>query len=174
VVNGNLRQFPAVQTDEHEKHGRSVLYLVPKPPAKNVMKLLQNEKKRLRFRARFTDPKDAADEQRRFIITYFTADDTISVYEESINNSGRWSGKFLERGRVLKPDPTRGSAAVVYYGIEVRPHKGREGTQEDRRMMGGRGTFVCVCLSVCLCAYVFGRALANALVLRLASKGLTS
>jgi len=96
----------------------SVLYLVPKPPAKNVMKMLQNEKKRLRFRARFTDPKDAADEQRRFIITYFTADDTIAVYEESINNSGRWSGKFLERGRVLKPDPTRGSAAVVYYGIE--------------------------------------------------------
>ena len=86
------------------------------------MKMLQNEKKRLRFRARFSDPKDAADEQRRFIITYFTADDTISVYEESINNSGRWSGKFLERGRVLKPDPTRGSAAVVYYGIEVRPH----------------------------------------------------
>jgi len=28
----------------------SVLYLVPKPPAKNVMKMLQNEKKRLRFR----------------------------------------------------------------------------------------------------------------------------
>jgi hypothetical protein len=97
----------------------SVLYLVPKPPAKNVMKMLQNEKKRLRFRARFTSPKDAADEQRRFIITYFTADDTISVYEESINNSGRWSGKFLERGRILKPDPTRGAAAVIYYGIEV-------------------------------------------------------
>jgi nitrite reductase/ring-hydroxylating ferredoxin subunit len=56
--------------------------LVPKPPAKNVMKMLQNEKKRLRFRARFADPKDAADEQRRFIITYFTADDTIAVYEE--------------------------------------------------------------------------------------------
>jgi len=32
--------------------------------------------------ARFTNPKDAADEQRRFIITYFTADDTLSVYEE--------------------------------------------------------------------------------------------
>ena len=116
-----LRPLQHAETDEHEKCGRSVLYLVPKPPAKNVMKMLQNEKKRLRFRARFTDPKDAADEQRRFIITYFTADDTISVYEESINNSGRWSGKFLERGRVLKPDPTRGSAAVVYYGIEVRP-----------------------------------------------------
>ena len=117
-----------------------MLYLVPKPPAKNVMKMLQNEKKRLRFRARFTDPKDAADEQRRFIITYFTADDTIAVYEESINNSGRWSGKFLERGRVLKPDPTRGSAAVVYYGIEVRPQK--EGGRE-----GGRGLACkCVCI----------------------------
>ena len=28
------------------------------------------------------------------------------------------SGKFLERGRILKPDPVRGSAAVVYYGLE--------------------------------------------------------
>ena len=114
------------------------------------MKMLQNEKKRLRFRARFTDPKDAADEQRRFIITYFTADDTIAVYEESINNSGRWSGKFLERGRVLKPDPTRGSAAVVYYGIEVRPQK--EGGRE-----GGRGLACkCVCMCVCVrvCAYM--------------------
>jgi hypothetical protein len=112
------------------------------------MKMLQNEKKRLRFRARFSDPKDAADEQRRFIITYFTADDTISVYEESINNSGRWSGKFLERGRVLKPDPTRGSAAVVYYGIEVRPNKGRDGMQEDRRE--GEARF-CVCARLCVC-----------------------
>ena len=27
-------------------------------------------------------------------------------------------GKFLERGRILKPDPVRGSAAVVYYGLD--------------------------------------------------------
>ncbi len=110
------------------------------------MKMLQNEKKRLRFRARFSDPKDAADEQRRFIITYFTADDTISVYEESINNSGRWSGKFLERGRVLKPDPTRGSAAVVYYGIEVRPNKGRDGMPR----IEGRERHVFVCVRACV------------------------
>lgn len=96
----------------------SVLYLVPKPPAKDTMKMLQNEKKRLRFRAKLSDPKDPADEERRFIMTYFMADDTISVYEETINNAGRWSGKFLERGRILKPDPVRGAAAVVYYGIE--------------------------------------------------------
>jgi hypothetical protein len=123
------------------------------------MKMLQNEKKRLRFRARFTDPKDAADEQRRFIITYFTADDTVSVYEESINNSGRWSGKFLERGRVLKPDLTRGSAAVVYYGVEVRPHSGKDGMQQDRREEEAR-VCVCaracvfVCQSVCVCVRV--------------------
>jgi len=80
----------------------SVLYLVPKPPAKNIMKMLQNEKKRLRFRARFSEPKDAADEQRRFIITYFMADDTISVYEETINNSGRWSGRLRLCGRLVE------------------------------------------------------------------------
>ena len=129
---------------------------------------------------RLSEPKDVADEERRFIVTYFTADDTLSVYEETyaifpkpesrvpnpearntrpsicppccvqrtrrgkdraltpsnallhpcshahlapmlssrINNSGRTSGKFLERGRTLKPDPVLGKAAVVYYGIE--------------------------------------------------------
>ncbi|EKX54321.1 hypothetical protein GUITHDRAFT_99798 [Guillardia theta CCMP2712] len=96
----------------------SVLYLVPKPPHKSFQKMLDNEKKRLRFRARLAKPKDSLDEQRRFIITYFMGDDSISVYEETINNSGRVGGKFLERSKIAKPDPELGSSNLEYYEIQ--------------------------------------------------------
>jgi len=47
-INPQVPAYSGLGTQE-DSFG-SVLYLVPKPPAKNVMKMLQNEKKRLRFR----------------------------------------------------------------------------------------------------------------------------
>ena len=40
----------------------------------------------------------------RFIISYFLSDDTIIVFEPPQRNSGILGGKFLERGRIKKPD----------------------------------------------------------------------
>lgn len=40
----------------------------------------------------------------RFIISYFLSDDTILVFEPPQRNSGILGGKFLERGRIKKPD----------------------------------------------------------------------
>jgi hypothetical protein len=37
------------------------------------------------------------DIERRFLISFFMADDTIQVYEVNNRNSGIWEGKFLER-----------------------------------------------------------------------------
>lgn len=39
-----------------------------------------------------------ADEDRQFVLSYFMNDDTISVFEPPIRNSGMIGGKFLERG----------------------------------------------------------------------------
>jgi hypothetical protein len=50
------------------------------PPKKNFNKQLENEKKVLRYAASLNTDK-AEDKHRKFIISYFTADDTISVYE---------------------------------------------------------------------------------------------
>ncbi|XP_038125122.1 EF-hand domain-containing family member C2 isoform X2 [Cyprinodon tularosa] len=47
-----------------------------------------------------TDPVDT---ERRFIITFYLSDDSISVFEKPQKNSGVLGGKFLERRRVLKP-----------------------------------------------------------------------
>ena len=35
--------------------------------------------------------------ERRFIISYYLADNTVSVYEPPVRNSGIEQGKFLER-----------------------------------------------------------------------------
>ena len=37
------------------------------------------------------------DKERRFIISFYLADDTISVFENQQRNSGFMEGKFLER-----------------------------------------------------------------------------
>lgn len=39
------------------------------------------------------------DQNRRFLISFFMADDSIQVYEIQNRNSGIWEGKFLERGK---------------------------------------------------------------------------
>ena len=43
-----------------------------------------------------TIPEDI---ERRFIISYFLADNTVAIYEPLKRNSGVVEGKFLERGR---------------------------------------------------------------------------
>lgn len=46
------------------------------------------------------------DKNRRFILSYFLADDTISIYEPPVKNSGITGGKYLKRTKVTKPGST--------------------------------------------------------------------
>lgn len=46
------------------------------------------------------------DKNRRFILSYFLADDTISIYEPPVKNSGILGGKYLKRTKVTKPGST--------------------------------------------------------------------
>jgi hypothetical protein len=70
--------------------------LLPDKPKKDFFKYVDNEKKILRFTAKLNNkiPEDA---DRRFIISFFLADDTISIFEPAQKNSGIIEGKFLER-----------------------------------------------------------------------------
>ena len=49
----------------------------------------------------------------RFIISYFLSDDTLLVFEPLQRNSGILGGKFMERGRIKKPDGVNYFAAQV-------------------------------------------------------------
>jgi len=75
-----------------------VYRLDPKPPKRDFFKYVDNDKVILRYTAKLntTIPEDL---ERRFIISYYLADNTISIYEPSKRNSGIVEGKFLERGR---------------------------------------------------------------------------
>lgn len=46
------------------------------------------------------------DEDRRFTLSYFLSDDTISIFEKPTRNTGVIGGKFLKKTRVRKPGTT--------------------------------------------------------------------
>jgi hypothetical protein len=60
------------------------------------------------------------DDVRQFVISYFMNDDTISVFEPPIRNSGILGGKFLERGIKYKPGTEEAyTYKDLYVGAEV-------------------------------------------------------
>ena len=44
------------------------------------------------------------DVDRKFIISFYLSDDTVSIYEPAQKNSGIVEGKFLERGKYKNVD----------------------------------------------------------------------
>jgi hypothetical protein len=73
--------------------------LVIKPHRRDEKKLVQMEGKTLRFSCKIVNNR-IADQGRRFVIRYFLADDSITVYEPPVHNSGLVGGKFIRRMRV--------------------------------------------------------------------------
>jgi len=81
---------------------QSCLSLVPQPPKKDFIKMLENDNKVLRYEA-ILESVRAEDKLRRFIISYRLSDDMVTIHEKAQRNSGIIGGKFLERTRVCKP-----------------------------------------------------------------------
>eukprot|EP00794_Sanderia_malayensis_P011887 gene11887-13119_t len=81
---------------------QSCLSLVPQPPKKDFIKMLENDNKVLRYEGVLKSVRQE-DKDRRFIISYRLSDDMITIYEPPQRNSGVLGGKFLERTKVRKP-----------------------------------------------------------------------
>lgn len=96
----------------------SVTSLVPKPPKKDFKKMEKYDHMLLRFSGRLISSRKEQAE-RRFVITYFLADDTSLIYEPEQRNSGVINGKFLERGAYKKPDGTRYLLPDFVIGAEI-------------------------------------------------------
>ena len=77
--------------------------LIPKKPKIDFFKYVDNDRKILRYTARFNTqiPEDV---DRRFIISFYLADDTISVFEPAQKNSGFLEGPFLKRNKYKNVD----------------------------------------------------------------------
>merc|ERR1712164_2872 len=85
----------------------SCMGLIPKPPQRDFIKFMEKDQSGLnsnvlRFVA-FMKTDNPVDAGRKFTVSYFLSDDTISVFEPPQRNSGVIGGKFLERGRIQKP-----------------------------------------------------------------------
>eukprot|EP00210_Caulerpa_lentillifera_P006079 g5808.t1 len=90
-----------------EDSKQNCIMLIPKPPKKDFLKLMNKDRIVLRFASRLTSTEQYSpteeDAERTFIVTYFMADDTIAIFEKPIKNSGLVGGKFLERRIIRKP-----------------------------------------------------------------------
>ncbi|CEG49890.1 Uncharacterized conserved protein, contains DM10 domain [Plasmopara halstedii] len=92
--------------------------LRPKAPRKDFKKMAEFDRMLLRFRARIISSRKEQ-QQRRFIVSYFLTDDTISVYEPELRNSGIVNGKFLERGAYKNREGVRYSLIHLVEGAEL-------------------------------------------------------
>lgn len=101
----------------------------PRSPAQpDFVKLTVNDKKVLRFRAMLVEAPGVprvtqADVDRSFVLSVFLTDDTLSVYEPSVRNTGFPGGKFLERGIVTKDGEATGarySGSDFFVGAKIR------------------------------------------------------
>ncbi|XP_015802875.3 EF-hand domain-containing protein 1 [Nothobranchius furzeri] len=80
---------------------QNCLSLIPKRPKGNLQKMLKGDTV-LRYSARL-DSVNPEDEGRQFVMSYFLLDDTISIFEKPVCNSGFIGGKFLRKTCVPKP-----------------------------------------------------------------------
>ena len=96
----------------------------PIKPKKKRMDALQGQS--LRFKAELVSD-DPNNEGRCFFITYFLEDESISVFEKQILNSGYTGGKYLERCRyccgssdrphhTIQPSPAAHSLSLMSTG----------------------------------------------------------
>jgi len=98
---------------------QNCISLIPKPPKKDFHKLMENEKKIMRFVCQMVEDKGhvltTADMDRKFILSFFLSDDTVAIFEPPARNSGIIGGKFLERGTILKPNSNIAYAASDFW-----------------------------------------------------------
>lgn len=103
------RDAVVVQIPPHNGFGDEVdslgyVYdLIAKKPKIDFFKFVDNDKKVLRYTARF-NTKAPEDVDRRFIVSFYLADDTISIFEPAQKNSGIIEGPFLERRKYKNVD----------------------------------------------------------------------
>jgi hypothetical protein len=82
---------------------QSIYKLIPKQPKRNEGKLMDMMGKALRLLGKFEDPTAQEDLDRKFVITFYLSDDTVSIFEPPQQNSGIIGGKFLERSQMINP-----------------------------------------------------------------------
>lgn len=98
-----------------KRYGASTMVFDDSAVAKDTLKMTRYAQDVFRFGARLHLPSPEND-GRRFMICYYLADDTVSVYEIPVHNSGHQGGKIFARRAV----DTITDPAVLQVGATVR------------------------------------------------------
>eukprot|EP00281_Chroomonas_sp_CCMP1168_P014460 CAMPEP_0206216454 /NCGR_PEP_ID=MMETSP0047_2-20121206/2729_1 /ASSEMBLY_ACC=CAM_ASM_000192 /TAXON_ID=195065 /ORGANISM="Chroomonas mesostigmatica_cf, Strain CCMP1168" /LENGTH=645 /DNA_ID=CAMNT_0053638801 /DNA_START=28 /DNA_END=1965 /DNA_ORIENTATION=+ len=111
-------EFPSMPLPPYNGFGSehdslaSYFNLIPKPRRYDAGKQATLDAIIFRWKAKFDMDKMTApnpdDHKRRFVVSYFMGDGSISIYEPPIQNSGFMGGKFLERQRVIRHNSATG------------------------------------------------------------------
>jgi len=98
------REVPPYNGFGDEEDTKGQMYrLVPQKPKVDFFKAMDNSHNVLRFTAKF-NTRVPEDVDRRFIISFYLADDTLGIYEPAQKNSGIIEGKFLHRNKYKNVD----------------------------------------------------------------------
>ncbi|CAF0744089.1 unnamed protein product [Rotaria sp. Silwood1] len=113
------QSYPYTGFGSEEDSLNSTKKLLPEPVKKDFNKFMGFDRQGLesnvlRFMAKIIT-KDPIQAERRFVISYFLADDTINIHEPPTRNSGIDGGKFLERQKIKKPNQPRYPLEVSEY-----------------------------------------------------------
>lgn len=119
VVHVALTYPPHTGIGTEEDSLASCLRLRPRPPARDVYKLMLEAGKVMRFEARIASDRPQ-DMNRRFIVGIYLADEGVCVWELKQRNSGFSEGKFSQKSR--KRNPSTGNwftSADFYVGATI-------------------------------------------------------
>ena len=105
----------AAHQKAHASSDKSLLIGQEGHPKKDFRKLIKYDGIILRFLAGLNTNKQV-DRDRRFVVSFHLADDTISIFEPPSRNSGILGGKFLEQNKIKKPDGTYYNSKDLYIG----------------------------------------------------------
>ncbi|XP_072498547.1 EF-hand domain-containing protein 1 [Notamacropus eugenii] len=112
-----------------EDSAQNCFALIPKSPKKDIIKMLIDDNKVLRYMAVLESPIPE-DRGRYFIFSYYLASEMVSIFEPPVRNSGFFGGKYLSKTKIAKPgscvdNPTFYGPGDFYIGalIEVFGHR---------------------------------------------------
>jgi len=91
----------------YEDSSLNCLHIAPTSANKSYKQFYEKDKygydsRILRFHGKYLS-KNSDDASRKFIISYYLSDDTISVFEESVANGGFQGGMMMARRQIIKP-----------------------------------------------------------------------
>ncbi|XP_034231935.1 EF-hand domain-containing protein 1-like [Thrips palmi] len=85
---------------------QNVLKVIPKAPKKDVIRMLHNANKKLRYTA-VLDRVHPEDEQRAFVLIYYLSNGELEIMEPPQRNSGYTFTRFLRPTHIPKPNTSR-------------------------------------------------------------------